>query len=47
MAHILRKCEEAGNSRLMLCERGSCFGYNNLVVDMLGFGIMKRASAIR
>lgn len=41
MAHILRKFEEAGNSRLMLCERGSCFGYNNLVVDMLGFGIMK------
>ncbi len=42
MAHILRKCEEAGNAELMLCERGSCFGYNNLVVDMLGFGIMKR-----
>ncbi len=41
MAHILRKCEEAGNDRLMLCERGSSFGYNNLVVDMLGFGIMK------
>jgi 2-dehydro-3-deoxyphosphooctonate aldolase (KDO 8-P synthase) len=42
MGHILRKCEEAGNSRLILCERGSSFGYNNLVVDMLGFGIMKR-----
>lgn len=42
MGHILRKCEEAGNEQLMLCERGSCFGYNNLVVDMLGFGIMKR-----
>jgi 2-dehydro-3-deoxyphosphooctonate aldolase (KDO 8-P synthase) len=42
MSHILRKCEEAGNTRLMLCERGSSFGYNNLVVDMLGFGIMKR-----
>lgn len=42
MGHILRKCEEAGNDRLMLCERGSCFGYNNLVVDMLGFGVMKR-----
>lgn len=41
MGHILRKFEEAGNSRLMLCERGSSFGYNNLVVDMLGFGIMK------
>ncbi|MAC98646.1 MULTISPECIES: 3-deoxy-8-phosphooctulonate synthase [Pseudomonadaceae] len=42
MKHILTKCEEAGNDRLVLCERGSAFGYNNLVVDMLGFGIMKQ-----
>lgn len=42
MQHILKKCEEAGNSDLILCERGSSFGYNNLVVDMLGFGIMKQ-----
>lgn len=42
MKHILRKCEEAGNQRLILCERGSSFGYNNLVVDMLGFGLMKQ-----
>lgn len=41
MGHILRKCEEAGNDQLILCERGSCFGYNNLVVDMLGFNTMK------
>ncbi|MGB0662363.1 MAG: 3-deoxy-8-phosphooctulonate synthase [Pontibacterium sp.] len=41
MKHILHKCEEAGNSRLMLCERGTSFGYNNLVVDMLGFSVMK------
>ena len=41
MGHILRKFEEAGNGRLMLCERGSSFGYNNLVVDMLGFPVMK------
>lgn len=41
MGHILRKFEEAGNERLMLCERGTSFGYNNLVVDMLGFDIMK------
>lgn len=41
MQHIIRKCEEAGNDRIILCERGSSFGYNNLVVDMLGFGIMK------
>lgn len=41
MRHILQKCHEAGNDRVILCERGSSFGYNNLVVDMLGFGIMK------
>ncbi|WP_421864877.1 3-deoxy-8-phosphooctulonate synthase [Motiliproteus sp.] len=41
MGHILKKCREAGNDRLILCERGSCFGYNNLVVDMLGFSVMK------
>lgn len=41
MKHILKKCQEAGNDRLILCERGSSFGYNNLVVDMLGFGVMK------
>ncbi|EAR62467.1 3-deoxy-8-phosphooctulonate synthase [Neptuniibacter caesariensis] len=41
MKHILHKCEEAGNSDLILCERGSCYGYNNLIVDMLGFSIMK------
>jgi len=41
MKHILHKCEEAGNERLILCERGSCFGYNNLIVDMLGFTVMK------
>lgn len=41
MQHILAKCEEAGNDQLILCERGSSFGYNNLVVDMLGFGVMK------
>ena len=41
MSHILSKCEQAGNDKLILCERGSSFGYNNLVVDMLGFGIMK------
>ena len=42
MKHILTKCEEAGNDNLVLCERGSSFGYNNLIVDMLGFGIMKQ-----
>lgn len=41
MRHILHKCLEAGNDKLILCERGSSFGYNNLVVDMLGFDTMK------
>lgn len=41
MRHILHKCLEAGNDKLILCERGSAFGYNNLVVDMLGFDTMK------
>jgi len=41
MRHILRKFELAGNDQLILCERGSSFGYNNLVVDMLGFTILK------
>ncbi|MFT3967834.1 MAG: 3-deoxy-8-phosphooctulonate synthase [Sphingobium sp.] len=41
MLHILRKFAEAGNERILLCERGSNFGYNNLVVDMLGMDLMK------
>lgn len=42
MRHIIRKFEDCGNDRVILCERGTMFGYNNLVVDMLNFGIMKR-----
>ena len=41
MKHIINKCLEAGNDKIILCERGSAFGYNNLVVDMLGFDTMK------
>ena len=41
MGNILQKFEEAGNRQLILCERGTSFGYNNLVVDMLGFPIVK------
>jgi len=41
MGNILQKFEEAGSRQLILCERGTSFGYNNLVVDMLGFPIMK------
>ena len=45
MQHIISKCAEAGNDQVILCERGSSFGYNNLVVDMLGLGIMKHMNA--
>lgn len=42
MRHIITKFSEAGNDNVILCERGSCFGYNNLVVDMLGMDEMKQ-----
>mgnify|MGYP006130554593 FL=1 len=42
MVNIVEKFKECGNDQLLLCERGSNFGYDNLVVDMLGFGVMKR-----
>ena len=41
MKNVIEKCKEAGNSQIILCERGNSFGYNNLVVDMLNFQIMK------
>jgi 2-dehydro-3-deoxyphosphooctonate aldolase (KDO 8-P synthase) len=41
MEHVINKCREAGNDQIILCERGSSFGYNNLVVDMLGMDLMK------
>lgn len=44
VGNILEKFREAGNEQVMLCERGSQFGYDNLVVDMLGFGVMKKVS---
>ena len=42
--NVIEKFSEAGNEQVMLCERGSQFGYDNLVVDMLGFGVMKKVS---
>ncbi|MDE1005115.1 MAG: 3-deoxy-8-phosphooctulonate synthase [Paraburkholderia fungorum] len=42
--HVVAKCNEAGNHQVILCERGSSFGYDNLVVDMLGFREMRDAS---
>ena len=42
--NIVEKFVEAGNDQLILCDRGTCFGYDNLVVDMLGFGVMRKAT---
>jgi len=44
MGNIVEKFRECGNRQIMLCERGSCYGYDNLVVDMLGFRTMKQVS---
>ena len=41
MIYILRKFESLGNSKLIICERGSIYGYKNLIVDMLGLSVMK------
>lgn len=46
MAHILQKFRESGKSEVMLCERGTSFGYNNLVVDMLGMDVMKQMGPV-
>ena len=46
MRHILEKFREAGNEKLLLCERGTSFGYNNLVVDMLGIEEMKALAPV-
>jgi len=44
MGNIVEKFKEAGNEQLILCDRGTCLGYDNLVVDMLGFGVMKKVA---
>jgi len=44
MGNIVDKFRECGNDKVMLCERGACMGYDNLVVDMLGFRTMKDVS---
>ncbi len=46
MRHIITKFAEAGNEKVILCERGSSFGYNNLVVDMLGMDDMKAMAPV-
>jgi 2-dehydro-3-deoxyphosphooctonate aldolase (KDO 8-P synthase) len=44
MLNIAEKFKEAGNEQLIFCDRGTSFGYDNLVVDMLGFGVMKKVT---
>ena len=41
MKNVIEKCSQAGNSKIILCERGNSYGYNNLIVDMINFQIMK------
>ena len=42
MKNVVEKISETGNGNILLCERGTCFGYNNLVVDMTGIIEMKK-----
>ena len=42
MKNVVEKCAAAGNSNIILCERGNSYGYNNLVVDTLNFQILKK-----
>lgn len=44
VVHIVEKFKEAGNEQVLICDRGTSFGYDNLVVDMLGFGVMKKVT---
>ncbi len=41
MKNIVNKFHECGNEKIIICERGTNFGYDNLIVDMLGFGVIK------
>ncbi len=44
MGPLVQKFEAYGCRDLVLCERGSCFGYDNQVVDLLGLGVMRKVS---
>ena len=46
MRHAVEKCRQAGNNQVFLTERGSSFGYNNLVVDMRGLAIMRKFAPV-
>jgi len=47
VVNIVNKFKTAGNDNIWICERGTQFGYDNLVVDMLGFDVMKKVSGNR
>jgi len=42
MVHVVEKCREVGNHQILLCERGTSFGYNTLVSDMRGLAVMRQ-----
>jgi 2-dehydro-3-deoxyphosphooctonate aldolase (KDO 8-P synthase) len=46
MKHAVDKCRDAGNSQVSVTERGSSFGYNNLVVDMRSLAIMRKFAPV-
>ena len=46
MRHAVEKCRDAGNSQVFVTERGSSFGYNNLVVDMRSLAIMRKFAPV-
>ena len=46
MRHAVEKCRDAGNTQVFLTERGSSFGYNNLVVDMRSLAIMRKVAPV-
>src|SRR6266853_407415 len=46
MRHAVEKCRAAGNDRVFVTERGSSFGYNNLVVDMRSLAIMRKFAPV-
>lgn len=45
MEHVLAKALSTGNENIMLCDRGTSFGYNTLISDMRGLAIMRRMGA--
>src|SRR6266496_6200357 len=46
MKHVVEKCRSAGNDRVFVTERGTSFGYNNLVVDMRSLAIMRKFAPV-